>query len=83
MLLFATFAAANHVAVVTGGTRGIGRGIAESLARRGYDLLLAYHSDAGAAEAVRGQLCEKYGVRVACVGGDLALESARDKLYEI
>ncbi|RPJ74366.1 MAG: SDR family NAD(P)-dependent oxidoreductase, partial [Desulfobacteraceae bacterium] len=38
-------------AVVTGGTRGIGRGLAECLARRGASVAITYHRDEAAAEA--------------------------------
>ena len=42
-----------RVAIVTGSSRGIGRGIALSLAERGWDIVINYHSNAAAAEEVR------------------------------
>ncbi|MBI3948555.1 MAG: 3-ketoacyl-ACP reductase [Armatimonadetes bacterium] len=44
------------VALVTGASRGIGRGIAFALAREGYDILVNYVSRADAAEAVRAEI---------------------------
>jgi NAD(P)-dependent dehydrogenase (short-subunit alcohol dehydrogenase family) len=38
------------MALITGGSRGIGRGIALELARLGYDLLINYHSNQSAAQ---------------------------------
>jgi NAD(P)-dependent dehydrogenase (short-subunit alcohol dehydrogenase family) len=55
--------AGNRVALVTGGTRGIGRAVTERLADSGVDVAAAYATDYVAAESVR-ERCDKAG---ACV----------------
>jgi NAD(P)-dependent dehydrogenase (short-subunit alcohol dehydrogenase family) len=42
----------NKVALVTGGSRGLGRDMAIQLARKGYDVVITYHSNAAAAAEV-------------------------------
>ncbi len=68
-------------AVVTGGTRGIGLGIADRLARDGYDLVLGYNADAEAAARARAQLEREHGVRVVCVAGDIAAPQTIERLF--
>lgn len=44
-------------ALVTGGSRGIGKAIAETLAKAGYQVYLTYVSKADEAEAVAPEHC--------------------------
>jgi meso-butanediol dehydrogenase/(S,S)-butanediol dehydrogenase/diacetyl reductase len=59
------------VAVVTGGGRGLGRGIALALAADGFDLVLGYVGRADTASATAAEV-EASGRRVELVGGDVA-----------
>ena len=70
-----------RAAIVTGGTRGIGRGISEALARDGFDLLCTYNTNAEAAAAAAEELRTTHGVRVECVGGDIAQVATRDAIF--
>lgn len=47
---------ANRIAVVTGGSRGIGAGIALELAKRGADVAVTYTSQKDKAEAVKDEI---------------------------
>lgn len=59
-------------ALVTGGTRGIGRAIAEHLARAGADVALNFRTDERAAEAAARELSAGTGRRVVLARGDVA-----------
>jgi 3-oxoacyl-[acyl-carrier protein] reductase len=50
-----------QVAIVTGGTKGIGRSIALELSRVGYGVVVSYHSDDAAAEETVGMLEQQGG----------------------
>ena len=58
------------VAFVTGASSGIGRGIAEALARHGADVAVNYHRDQAGAEETAG-LVRAAGHRALVVGGDV------------
>jgi NAD(P)-dependent dehydrogenase (short-subunit alcohol dehydrogenase family) len=65
-------------AVVTGGTKGIGRAVAERLAEPGARLIVNYHEDHAAAEATVAALSER-GARARAVQADAcSLEGCRE-----
>ena len=64
-----------RVALVTGGSRGIGRAAVTRLARDGYDVAFCYRSDAAAAELAEKSLTE-LGVRALAVRADVSDGSA-------
>src|SRR5689334_4650574 len=69
----------NRVALVTGASRGIGRGIALALAGAGYDVVVNYAANRDAAEEV-GKLIEAAGRRALLVQGDVSVAADREKL---
>jgi 3-oxoacyl-[acyl-carrier protein] reductase len=62
---------AGRTALVTGGSRGIGRATALLLARAGADVALTYHTRAAEANAVAAEI-HGLGRRAVVLGGDLA-----------
>jgi len=69
------------VAIVTGATRGIGRGIALELARRGADVAFNYAQSADAAESLTKEI-EALGVRVLATQCDVASTEASAEMVK-
>lgn len=62
---------AEQVAIITGSSRGIGRGIALALARQGWQIVINYHSNREAGEQTR-QAVEEAGGSALLVRADVA-----------
>lgn len=77
----------NSVALITGASRGIGRGIALELARLGWDLLINYFSNSAAAadtaaSCVALAKTEQKNIRVEVCQADIGASADRHKLID-
>ncbi len=63
----------NRVAVITGGSRGIGKGICVAFAKEGADIAFSYHKNEQAAQKTVQEL-ESYGVKALAIKADVGNE---------
>jgi 3-oxoacyl-[acyl-carrier protein] reductase len=70
-----------RAALVTGGSRGIGRGVALALAGAGYDVVVNYAHNAGAAREV-GEQITALGVRAQLAQADISVAADRQRLVD-
>jgi NAD(P)-dependent dehydrogenase (short-subunit alcohol dehydrogenase family) len=68
------------VALVTGGSRGIGAATSQLLASRGWDVCLSYREDARAAARVVAA-CTQHGGRAIAVAADVSVEADVGELF--
>ncbi|MBE5884416.1 MAG: SDR family NAD(P)-dependent oxidoreductase [Lachnospiraceae bacterium] len=59
------------VALVTGASRGIGKAIAETFAKTGYDLILTCSNSIDTLDKYAGELTEKYGISCRAIEADM------------
>ncbi len=73
------------VALVTGSSRGLGRGVAETLAEAGFSVAIHYASNQQAAEAA-AEACENLASdpeqKFAIVGGNIGLAADRQRIFD-
>jgi NAD(P)-dependent dehydrogenase (short-subunit alcohol dehydrogenase family) len=62
---------APKTAIVTGASRGIGRGIATVLAERGFDVMLGHLNEPNEAEEAAAQIRERFSRKAATFQADL------------
>src|SRR6266516_3640440 len=68
------------VALITGGSRGIGAAAATALAKRGDDIVITYRNKATRANEVVAELAQ-YNVRALAVGCDITQQADLDQLF--
>jgi NAD(P)-dependent dehydrogenase (short-subunit alcohol dehydrogenase family) len=67
-------------ALVTGSSKGIGKGIALELARIGHDVVVNYHSDAEGAQATVAEI-ERLGRKAIAVQADVSKSADVDRMF--
>ena len=72
---------AGKIALVTGGSRGIGRACVQSLAREGAHVALVYHSNTEAAESLVAEL-KAEGYEIEAIQADVADHARADEVVE-
>jgi NAD(P)-dependent dehydrogenase (short-subunit alcohol dehydrogenase family) len=71
----------DRTAIITGGSRGLGRNTAVNLARRGVDVIFTYHSNAIEAQSLVGEV-EAVGRKSAAFQLDVGNISSFDRFVD-
>jgi len=70
-------------ALITGGTKGIGKAVAICLAKAGYNLLLTYYSDTKEEIQIAETTCKSYGVSITLLEADISNKQSIDIISEL
>lgn len=70
----------NVVALVTGGSRGIGKATILEFAKAGVNVVINYNKHAMLAEAVKDEILNKYDVEVMCIKADISREEEVEEM---
>ncbi|KAB7709001.1 SDR family oxidoreductase [Bacillus aerolatus] len=69
-------------ALITGGSRGIGKRTAVQLAESGFNVVINYRSSRPEAESLVNELSETFAIQAICVQGDISKKEDCEKLIE-
>lgn len=69
-------------ALITGGTKGIGKSIASCLGKSGYNLILTYNSDRQVADDTCSDLQAQYHVSVSAIKADISKKESIEYIYQ-
>lgn len=71
----------SKTALITGASRGIGKGIAKALASDGYNLILICKNNIGLLENLSAELTAAYGIKCVCLCADVSQEDFISEIF--